>query len=212
MAHLSSLLVAFLLLPMQIPVALSSELSPAMQLQTRLADVRTMQATFTQITLDSHNKAIQSSHGTLWLREGGSFRIETLAPFEQTLVSDGVHFWSYEADLEQVVVSLLTTDFRRVPILLFGNDDADLLAEYDISFFMDDDMIAQYVLHPTRRDSLFEVLTIAFEDCKPAAISILDSLGQRTRIEFHDLVLNAPVADETFRFTAPDGVDVIDDR
>ena len=96
--------------------------------------------------------------------------------------------------------------------MLFGNDDADLLAEYDISFFMDDDMIAQYVLHPTRRDSLFEVLTIAFEDCKPAAISILDSLGQRTRIEFHDLILNAPVEDETFRFTAPDGVDVIDDR
>ena len=47
---------------------------------------------------------------------------------------------------------------------------------------------------------------------EPVSIVLRDSLGQRTQIEFSDLVANQLIADGTFTFVPPAGVDLIDDR
>lgn len=189
--------------------------SIAARLQAILSAIDTMHSSFVQITFDANNKAIQTSEGELWLGAEARFRIETTSPYEQTLVSDGRDFWSYDADLEQVIVSPLEKDVRKVPILLFGNTDDGLLADYQVSFYEDEQAgtaVQHFVLAPIAPDSLFEILTIGFIDSRPIEISILDSLGQKTSISFPDAEVNVPVLDDVFSFAAPGNVDVIDDR
>ena len=188
-----------------------AEHSLAEQLQIRLSQIKTMQAGFQQWTVDARNTAIQNSDGYLWLASGAKFRIETKLPFEQTLVSNGAHFWTYDVDLEQVVVGPLSKDIKQVPILLFGNADSELLENYVVSSFEEEGQV-NFVLQPKASDSLFEVLTMAFSETLPVNIRIRDSLGQNTRIEFTDPTLNSAISVDKFEFIVPAGVDLIDDR
>ncbi len=186
---------------------------PATTLQKMLIDVETMQASFTQVTNDSNHNSVQSSAGDLWLGAVARFRIETTSPFRQTLVSDGVDFWSYEEDLEQVVVQTLETDVKKVPILLFGSKDKNLLENYQVSIYEDDrSKVQSFILEPLSTESVFEVITLSFVDSNPIEISIRDSLGQNTKIEFRETRLNTVILDKVFQFKVPDGTDVIDDR
>ncbi len=197
--------------PMAQPPA---EQAPSIQLQSRLAAVRSLHAMFEQLSLDSQGNLIQSSEGELWLSsadQSAKFRIETKLPFEQLLISDGVDFWSYDAALEQVVVSKLDQDVSRMPILLFGNSDQALLSKYQLTFF-EDETSQYFVLEPNATDSLFDMLTIVFMDATPIEISLRDSLGQQTKIKFINPGLNAEIPDDRFEFQTPDDIDVIDDR
>ena len=102
-------------------------------------------------------------------------------------------------------------DVTRVPILLLGNNDKALLANYELSFYEDDDS-QHFVLEPRLADSLFELLTIVFNAETPIEISLQDSLGQQTKIRFIDPEINAEIPDGTFDFQAPPNIDIIDDR
>ncbi len=215
--HRLNRIVLFLWLVCQIisPGHVSADPSIANQLQEILSHVVTMHSSFSQVTLGADNQKLQTSEGELWLGGNARFRIVTARPFEQILVSDGIDFWSYDADLEQVIVSPLETDLQKVPILLFGNTDINMLANYQLSFYEENGsngIVQHYVLKPMAPESLFETLTIGLVDSSPVEISILDSLDQKTRIRFHEAELNNPIPDEVFVFKTPDSVDVIDDR
>ena len=98
-----------------------------------------------------------------------------------------------------------------MPILLFGGDAEAIADEYLVVYFTEDDHDF-YVLEPREEASLFESLTLTFVAGEPVSIVLRDSLGQRTQIEFSDLVANQLIADGTFTFVPPAGVDLIDDR
>ena len=100
------------------------------ELQRQLSDISSMKANFLQTTFDTNDQIVQKSEGRLWLGGNAKFRIETNIPFEQTLVSDGRSFWTYDIDLQQVVIKPLETDIQKVPILLFGNQNQELLSNY----------------------------------------------------------------------------------
>jgi len=134
-----------------------------------------------------------------------------MAPTAQTLVSDGVSFWSYDSDLEQVIITPLQHDMTQVPILLLGGDASAITASYRVDYGQHDGQEI-YRLEPLDASSLFDSLTLVFMAGQPRAITLRDSLGQRTQIELSGVVLNQPIADEVFTFTPPAGVDVIDDR
>ena len=180
-------------------------------LNQRLADIKSLSADFTQTTIDASQRTLQKNSGHLWVASPSKFRIETREPYKQTLVSNGDDFWSWDADLEQVIVKKLDTDIKQVPILLLSTDTAKITHQYDISYYQDEDS-ENYVLHARNSGSLFETLTIEFQDGKPHAIMIGDSLGQQTRVALEHVEVNQPVADDKFTFEPPAGVDVIDDR
>jgi len=181
------------------------------QLNERLEGIDSLQANFVQSTSDANNRVLQNNSGRLWVSKPSRFRIETTEPYVQTLVSDGENFWSYDADLEQVIVSALDADIKQVPILLLSGQADRITREYKVSYFRDE-TVEHYVLAAKSASSLFETLSIEFEADKPVALTVSDSLGQRTRIELHDLEINEPIDASRFQFEAPEGVDVIDDR
>lgn len=185
--------------------------SAAQSLNARLAGIHSLEAHFRQTTIDGSNRTLQEETGQLWVASPSRFRIETTEPFVQTLVSDGTDFWSWDADLAQVIVRKLDTDIKQVPILLLGGNVSRITSQYAVSDYQDKQG-EHYVLQPATPGNLFETLTIAFVSGVPSSIEITDSLGQQTRVELTDVNLNADVDASRFTFTPPDGADVIDDR
>jgi outer membrane lipoprotein carrier protein len=189
------------------------------RLHDQLSAIRTMQSGFTQQTVDAANSLVQENEGVLSIATKARFIVKTQSPFEQTLVSNGSSFWTYDEALDQVIITQLDNDVNKVPILLLGNDDPTLLDAYHVSWYEEDassfdaqQLVTYYVLEPKANDALFQVLSIAFSGDLPKEISIKDTLGQQTRILFYNTSVNEPIEDATFMFQIPSGVDVIDDR
>ncbi|MFT7469620.1 MAG: outer membrane lipoprotein carrier protein [Candidatus Pseudothioglobus sp.] len=176
-----------------------------------LSSIQSVTANYAQITLDKDSRVVQQLDGNLSVNGPGRFRLESLAPSAQTLVSDGDSFWSYDSDLEQVIITPLQRDITQVPILLLGGDASAIAASYQVAY---DQQAGRdlYRLTPLDTSSLFDSLTLAFVAGEPRAIILRDSLGQQTQIEMTRVVLNQPISEDTFIFTPPAGVDVIDDR
>lgn len=180
-------------------------------LAEELSRVAHMSASFTQQTVDRTLRVLQENTGRLWVNPGAKFRIETDAPSEQMLVSDGVNFWVYDVDLEQVIISKLEADVSQVPILLLGGNLSELNASYAVSYY-EDELGQNYVLSPLSSENLFTSLSISFQQSIPVRIAIVDALGQRTLINFHDVIASDQIQPAIFAFEPPSGTDVIDDR
>lgn len=181
------------------------------QLWARLSAIHTFQAAFVQTTFSPTGNLLQSSEGQLQVGGDARFKIETYSPYPQTLVSNGQDFWSYDPDLEQVVVSKLSLDINKVPILLFGSQDKSLLDAYHVSVFETDELL-NFVLEPRANDSLFELLTMSFKDGAPVAISLQDTLSQKTHLQLTNIEINKNIDVDVFQFIIPSGIDVIDER
>ncbi len=149
--------------------------------------------------------------GELWLAKPNRFRIVTTSPWEQVLVSDGNVFWNYEADLEQLVISSLEQDMLKFPILLFSGTAEELQQTYTINTFADEESEVFY-LKPQTDQQVFQSMTLVFTDDVPDSIVIVDAMDQITEITFQNPRLNAPLTPALFKFMAPDGVDVVDQR
>mgnify|MGYP002635875061 FL=1 len=181
------------------------------QLIRQLDQLQTLSASFIQTTINSQQHVVQQARGQLWVSTPGKFRLETLEPAIQTLVSDGDTFWSFDSDLEQVIITRLQRDITQVPILLLGGDAKAITDEYLVVYYAEDQHDF-FVLEPRQEGSLFESLTIAFAADTPVSIVLRDSLGQRTQIELTDVDRNRQLPETTFTFVPPTEVDVIDDR
>ena len=181
------------------------------QLIRQLDQLQTLSASFIQTTINSQQHVVQQARGQLWVSTPGKFRLETLEPAIQTLVSDGDTFWSFDSDLEQVIITQLQRDITQVPILLLGGDAKAITDEYLVVYYAED-QYDFFVLEPRQEGSLFESLTIAFAADTPVSIVLRDSLGQRTQIELTDVDRNRQIPEMTFTFVPPTEVDVIDDR
>lgn len=210
MRHLSNLVIALVLLSPLQPGA-AEPASYAVLLGTYLADISTLSAKFEQNTFDRSAQESILYKGQLWIEKPNRFRVDTVSPSLQTLVSNGVDFWSYDEDLEQVVISELNKDLKQVPILLFSSDIASIEKAYTISGYTDENG-EHFLLQPLSDVSFFQSLTLAFHLGEPVSITINATTGQTTTISLSNIVLNADIPAGRFSFIAPVGADVIDDR
>ncbi|MDP4599143.1 MAG: outer membrane lipoprotein chaperone LolA [Pseudomonadales bacterium] len=188
-----------------------ADIDRTLQLAALLDQLQTLRAAFIQTTTDKNRRVVQQTRGQLWVSAPGRFRLETVEPAVQTLVSDGESFWSYDSDLDQVIITPLQHDISQVPILLLGGDAGRITEQYLVVHYAADGH-EFYVLKPRDTGSLFEALTIEFAEALPVSIVLRDSLGQHTAIELADVSPNQQVDAAVYTFITPPGVDVIDDR
>ena len=180
-------------------------------LSSYLSGISTLSGNFEQNTSNQNDHYSTVYRGELWISKPNRFRVETISPSLQSLVSNGTDFWSFDADLEQVIVSRLNEDLNQVPILLFSSDIDSIENSYDISGYEDEDG-EHFLLQPVSEISLFQSLSLEFHDGIPVGIKISGVSGQITTINLKQIVVNGPIPEERFSFDAPDDVDVIDDR
>lgn len=179
------------------------------ELQAFLTQTRSARGAFTQKVLNGDRRVAESGSGTFAFSRPGRFRWEVREPFEQLLVADGERLYFYDKDLDQVTVRSLHAALASTPAaILFGSTDLDrgfVLREMPAR-----DGLAWLEALPRERDAGFERIDFGFRDGLPAVMDILDAFGRTTRFEFHDIVRDASLPAEAFRFVPPAGADIVE--
>lgn len=124
-------------------------------------------------------------------------------------MSDGVQLWSYDPDLEQVTVQAVNANVSQMPAMLLSGEVEGLADSYEINSMQLAGDGWQFQLIPKQPDSLFEQLKLTFSGDTLVQMHILDSLGQRSSLEFHNIKINPQLDDKMFTFVPPEGVDII---
>lgn len=179
------------------------------ELQAFLTQAQSARGAFTQQLLQQDRRVTESGSGTFAFSRPGRFRWEVREPFEQLLVADGERLYFYDKDLNQVTVRSLHTALESTPAaILFGSADLDrgfVLREMPAR-----NGLAWLEALPRERDSGFQRIDFGFRDGLPVVMEILDAFGRTTRFEFRDIVRDARLPPETFRFAPPAGADIVE--
>ncbi|PKM26708.1 MAG: outer membrane lipoprotein carrier protein LolA [Gammaproteobacteria bacterium HGW-Gammaproteobacteria-13] len=173
-----------------------------------LNQAQTINARFSQLTLDGSGTQLQETAGQLALKRPGLFRWHTDAPMEQLLVSNGEKVWLYDPDLQQVTIQNLDQRLTHTPALLLSGDVSKIRENFDISH-NEGGNVVDFILKPKSKDTLFDSLRLSFRNKVLNDMQLIDSIGQRTNILFLNVKMNEPQDDAQFTFEIPAGADVI---
>ena len=180
------------------------------KLRAFVDQTRSAQGRFTQEVSDKSGKKLQTSSGKLAFQRPGKFRWTYEKPFEQLVVGDGEKLWLYDKDLNQVTVKKLDAALGSSPAaLLAGSNDIEEMFSLNAKGVRGGvDWLEAY---PNAPDSMFEKIRMGFSGANLEVMELYDHLGQKTVIKFSRLQRNPKLAADVFKFTPPEGADVVGD-
>lgn len=176
-------------------------------LEQFLEKTETISADFVQTLRTDDNEVLQQSNGHFYLSRPGKFRWNYMAPYEQEIVSDGEHVWVYDVDLQQVTVQKQSTSINNTPMALMEGR-LNLEEAYDVSELDHREGIYRLKLSSKSKNVDFSELVVGVDKQGMRFMQLKDQFDQTTDIVFEKLELNIKLADELFKFTPPEGVDV----
>ncbi|MEO6170312.1 MAG: outer membrane lipoprotein chaperone LolA [Lysobacter sp.] len=164
---------------------------------------------FTQQVYDNQNRLKESSAGKVQLSMPRLFRWEYVKPYPQVIVADGKKVWIYDPDLEQVTVRPQGAEEQGSPLAaLFEPSTLD--KKFVVKESGEAGGLTWLSLTPRNEDEAsFRSARLGFANAKLVKMEVQDAVGQRTEIKFANWNRNPAFAATTFRYTPPQGVDVI---
>lgn len=178
-------------------------------------DARTGQAHFTQTVTtpagEDRPARVRRSSGEFRFVRPGHFRFDYERPYIQQIIADGKTLWLYDVDLEQVTARPQAALIRQTPAALIASasDLGALEAEFALVSEPASGGLEWVRAVPRSTDGQLQQVRVGFSGTTLAALEILDSFGQRSMLEFSDMVVNQPIAGRVFEFEPPVGVTVL---
>jgi len=188
--------------------ALSSFQLNASELTDYLNNLHTFKADFSQFVFSVSKKKQQKSQGTIIVKSPNKFYLEYSQPYKTLYVADGQKLWSYDEDLEQVVVKEQGDLLVNTPAMLLGNPK-DLTQSYNINNKGIIEGLLWFELTPKKDNSNFETVSLIFDGTELIAMEMRDNFGQVTRLGFSNVEKNPSLEESQFEFIPPKDVDVI---
>jgi len=177
-------------------------------LKSFLRETTSASAQFTQVVFDRSMRKLQETSGTMHFARPGKIRWVYQKPYEQLIVGDGAKLWVYDKDLNQVTVRAMTQAIGGSPAsLLAGSNDIE--KEFRLSPGGAQDGYEWLEAVPRSGDSTFQKVRMGFGKSGLEAMELTDGFGQLTVVRFSRIERNPKLAPELFRFTPPQGADVI---
>jgi outer membrane lipoprotein carrier protein len=177
-------------------------------LREMLEQTTTARSRFAQMVLDRNMKQLQQATGTMQFARPGKFRWEYDKPYEQVIVSDGSRVWLYDKDLNQVTVRKYDRALGSSPAALLAGSN-EIEKSYRFVGQGSRDGLDWLEAVPRTQDTAFERIRLGFGKAGLEAMELRDQFGQITVIKFSTIERNVKLPPETFRFTPPQGADVI---
>jgi len=178
------------------------------QLHAFASNTQSARGSFSQVTRGSSGQAAPAQSGSFSFQRPGRFRWEVAKPYEQLIVSDGKQLFQYDPDLSQVTVRDVGEAIGSSPAqILFGS--GSLEQSFNVAEQPERDGLQWLRATPRTPDAGFSRVDIAFKDGLPARLELLDAFGQTTAITFSGIARNPQLPQDSFRFKAPAGVDVV---
>ncbi|MBN1379898.1 MAG: outer membrane lipoprotein chaperone LolA [Gammaproteobacteria bacterium] len=178
------------------------------RLRSFSANLKSMQADFTQTIFDDQMRQLEVSRGQVVIQKPGKFRWDYKVPYVQHIVADGEKVWLYDPELEQVTVKPMVEALGSAPIaLLSGEGDLDKQFKFTELGNIDGRQFVQ--LEVKIKDTDYGLMLLALGKENMDVMELKDKLGRVTRIEFSNIKLNKNIDNKQFHFDIPKGVDVI---
>ncbi len=174
------------------------------------AATKTATSRFEQQVFDRAGKVVDRASGTFAFARPGKFRWTYEKPHKQVLVGDGAKLYIHDPDLNQVTVKRIDNAISSTPAALLAGKD-DITALFTLRDAGAVDGLNWVEATPKAPDTGFERVRLGLNGKTLAAMELHDQLGGRTLLRFLDLKANAAVPADTFKFTPPQGADVIED-
>jgi chaperone LolA len=193
------------------PAAATSSAAAAARLRGFIEGTQSAQARFTQTVVDRKGKRVQEATGQMQFQRPGRFRWEYEKPYSQLLVGDGQRIWIWDRDLNQVTVRRLDRAITGTPAALLAGSN-EIEKAFTVTAQPVQDGLDWIEAVPKGNESSFSSVRLGFAQDLLAAMELNDALGSRTLIRFEDLQRNPKLAPHLFRFTAPRGADVLEDK
>ncbi|WP_457324799.1 outer membrane lipoprotein chaperone LolA [Roseateles sp. P5_E11] len=171
-------------------------------------DVKSGKANFTQTVTSPDGKRKKVSSGSFEFERPNRFRFAYAKPFEQVIVADGHKVWIYDADLNQASSRKLGEALGATPAALLAG--SNLERDFTLKAQASDGGLDWVQALPKQAESTIQSLKLGFKGKELAAMEIVDSFGQRSRLDFSAVQANVPVAAERFQFKLPAGADLIE--
>lgn len=170
-------------------------------------NVKSGKGGFTQTVTSPDGKKTRKTTGTLEFQRPNRFRFAYNPPVEQLIVGDGQQVWLYDKDLEQVTVRPMDQALGTTPAALLSG--GSLEKDFALKALPASGGVEWVEALPRSRDGQFQSVRIGFKGQQLAALEILDSFGQTSRLDFAGFEANAAVPGARFTFAPPAGVDVL---
>jgi len=174
------------------------------------AATKSASARFEQQVFDRGGRAMDKSSGSFAFARPGKFRWAYEKPVRQLLVGDGTRLYIHDADLNQVTVKRIDKAMSSTPAALLAGRE-DITSVFTLTDGGTADGLGWVIATPKQADTGFEKVRIGMRGRSLAAMELTDSLGGLTKLAITELKSNPALPVDTFRFTPPQGADVMDD-
>lgn len=180
------------------------------QLATFTKGLKGLDGQFSQQVFDARGKLKERSSGKVALSAPRLFRWEYVKPYPQLIVADGKTVWIHDPDLQQVSKRPQGAEEQNSPLSALI-DPGKLDAQFVVKEAGASDGLEWLTLAPKddAADASFRSARLGFGKAGLVKMQVVDSLGQRTEINFTGWKRNPAFPAGTFRYTPPKGVDVI---
>ena len=165
---------------------------------------------FQQTSLDQEGNVVGETRGRFWYQRPHLFRMEYDPPQSIVMVSDGEQTWTYEPDLQQVII-------QSADNLAGASTLLDMLASGSVEGLRRDYIIAantedgQHWIDAESRanEQAIRRMRLGFSTSGDLnRIELADSFGSTVKLNVQT-VSRDPQDDSLFRFNPPVGVDIV---
>jgi outer membrane lipoprotein carrier protein len=177
-------------------------------LQAKLNAIRTMSASFNQVVM-AKKRQVSKSSGTMALARPGRFRWQTKSPMPQLVIADGKKLWVYDVDLEQVTVKKQEKGLGGTAALFLSGYDDTVTRDFEVSESKKEDK-DYFDLHSKSNKANFQRVKLIFKGDELIGLELYDQLGQHTNVKLSNIKTNPALAETTFKFKTPKGVDLVE--
>lgn len=203
--------------------ALPAQADAVASLRAFVKNVQSGQASFKQTVTSPDGKKVRTSTGTLEFQRPNRFRFAYDKPMEQLIVGDGKTVWLYDADLDQVTERPMSQALGATPAALLsgGSLEKDFTlkampptaspgaASATPATSQAAGLIEWAEALPRTKDGQFQSVRVGFKGDALVALEVLDSFGQKSRLDFSHFDTKAALPASRFQFTPPVGADVL---
>ncbi|MFW2441043.1 MAG: outer membrane lipoprotein chaperone LolA [Arenicellales bacterium] len=179
-------------------------------LQRFYSEIKSYSASFEQTVMDEKLNLLEASSGELSIQRPGKFYWHYATPSEQMIVGDGKQVWIHDVELEQITHRQSDAAVTQTPAMLLSGE-GDLSETFILEDAGQREGLDWVRMIPKSRDSGFTDIHIGFLSGSLQLLEMQDSFGQTTQIRFKNVKENSDIPVQTFSFTPPAGVDVIEE-
>jgi outer membrane lipoprotein carrier protein len=206
-------LLLFFILGFRSPtLAINSEQTIVNAIQKNYQSVRTFQAEFEQKSFVKMINRTETAQGNVQIKKPGKMKWVYNDPDPQVLISNQKNLWFYTPEDKQATKMPIESIYSSNTPALFLAGQGVLTNIFNVTEVVTGESIYTVTLFPkeAKNDLNRLILRVNKNSYQITGITVYDELGNKTQIKFRNIRINEQIAESTFDFIVPAGVETQD--